>query len=49
MEIEITQKQANMENEKVNVIIADDDVDYCPPPFFWVCYPDRCVCASPNG
>ena len=29
--------------------ITDDDVDYCPPPFFWVCYPDRCVCASPNG
>lgn len=29
--------------------VTDDDVEYCPPPYHWECYPDRCVCASPNG
>ena len=29
--------------------VWDDDVEYCPPPYHWECYPDRCVCASPNG
>ncbi len=28
--------------------VWDDDVEYCPPPYSWNCYTDRCVCEPPR-